>query len=329
MEPLRIFVASSSEGEPIARELRSLLQAELGNSALVELWMHKFALGETAIESLETVANEVDFAVVVMTPDDVTVSRHKKKVAPRDNLVFELGLFIGALGRERSIVARDGKDGLKLPSDILGVTALTYNAASSGDLTTSLQTACVKLAGQLKGRGLRPKWLAEGRAALATNAHFCCQVEGAWWERINHPEGSAVSFFTIIADPLSGNVVLEGESYGGDGEQCAKWKSEMTRLYPTDRRIAYLWRGKHPLPGFAHLDFHGYGTMEFKPPEESSHQTTKGSGDFWDVDEAQPGKTMFKPVELRRVLDERHRHIMTSGSARQKHDLVLRVIATW
>lgn len=95
----------------------------------------------------------------------------------------------------------------------------------------------------------------QGSAGIDQFSH---QLEGEWWEKINHSQGSQLSFFTITRN-LLGDVTLEGTSYDRDGHPCAKWKSEMTKLLPNERRLVYLWRGKHPLPGFAHLNFHGYG----------------------------------------------------------------------
>src|SRR5438046_1967064 len=215
MDPLKVFVASSTESEAIAKTIQTRLQAELGERAVIDLWRNKFDVSETAIESLEAVAEEADFAVVVMSGDDITISRNKEAVVPRDNLIFELGLFIGALGRERSLIARidktrDDNEDLKLPSDILGVTVLSCSAASPDELTASLQIQCERLAAQMARRGSRPKWLAQGRAAVAANGEFCRAVEGAWWERINYPGASALSLFTITPDPLTGGLMLEG-----------------------------------------------------------------------------------------------------------------------
>lgn len=338
MNTLRIFVASSTEGKKIATAFHTRLQDALNAakiSAKVEMWMHKFDLSRTAIESLEIVANEADFAVVVMTPDDIKVIRRTREATPRDNLVFELGLFIGALGRDRAIVIRKtaekskGAAGdLKLPSDILGMMVLSYEAKSPKTLKASIQTACDSLIRQIRDRGPRPKWLAEGRALLASNRTFYRQIEGAWWERINQPAGSALSYFTITADAL-GNVEFEGISFDEDGKPRAKWKSEMARLYPSDRKVVYLWRGRHPLPGYANFDFHGYGTMEFEQPDEASRMFTQGSGEFWDVDESHPQNTVIKSIELHRVQEEEHKKIMARGTAKKKSALALKVIKNW
>ena len=328
MTPLKVFVASSTESEQIARQILSSLQTQLEDRAIVELWRDKFAVSETAIESLETIANEADFAVLLMTPDDLTVSRQIESAAPRDNLIFEAGLFVGALGRHRSFLVRERSANLKLPSDILGVTAAIFDARDD-TRTTSLQAQCERIVTQINKQGLRPKWLAQGRAALAANGEFCRDVEGAWWERINHPDGSALSYFAIRPDPLTGGVTLEGAGYRGDGEPSALWKSEMVRLYPSERRFVYMWRGTHPLPGFAHLKFHGYGTMEFNLPEDSSTKLASGHGDFWDVDEAQPGNTVSKPIELRRVTDPAVMQNMKVGSADERRARVRAELGNW
>jgi len=330
MEPLSIFVASSTEAEPMAQRIKASLEEALGEKAVIDLWRSKFDASETAIESLEGVAEEADFAVVVMRGDDITVSRNNEAVTPRDNLVFEMGLFMGALGRNRSFIARDLKEQLKLPTDIFDLTVLPFATSSPEELTTSLRDGCARLAQQIERRGLRPKWLAQSRAALALNGEFCRAVEGAWWERINNPEGSALSYFTIKPDPMTpGGLTLEGEAYDKDANLSARWKTEMVRIYPSERRIAYLWRGTHPLPDFANLKFHGYGTMEFSEPGPASSELKRGTGNFWDVDELEPGKTVCKPIDLGRIADEERRRQMETGTLQAKSDLVRAVMKEW
>ena len=54
-------------------------------------------------------------------------SRKKKQAAPRDNVIFELGLFMGALGRERTFIVKPRHVDIKIPSDLLGVTFIEYS----------------------------------------------------------------------------------------------------------------------------------------------------------------------------------------------------------
>jgi hypothetical protein len=161
------------------------------------------------------------------------------------------------------------------------------------------------------------------------NVRFGRQIQGHWWEKIVHSEGSALCFMSAAPEPLTGNILLEGRAFGADGVECATWRSEMVRLYPTDRRITYLWRGKHPIPGSAHYDFHGYGTLEFQAVEDESAELTQARGAFWDVDQADPRNTVIKPCELRRVTSTADEKIMKSGSSSEKRALVLQVLKEW
>ena len=60
------------------------------------------ALSTETLENLVAVLPKFDFAVLVLTGDDLTTSRHIKTASPRDNVVFETGLFMGRIGRERT-----------------------------------------------------------------------------------------------------------------------------------------------------------------------------------------------------------------------------------
>jgi predicted nucleotide-binding protein len=77
--------------------------------------------GGTVIENFVAVADGIDFAVVVLTPDDVGGSVASAHYAPRarQNVIFELGYFVGKLGRDRACLLRKGD--IDIPSDLYGV----------------------------------------------------------------------------------------------------------------------------------------------------------------------------------------------------------------
>ena len=78
--------------------------------------------GRTIIEKFEDCADEADFAIVLMTPDDVGASgknRADLKPRARQNVIFELGYFFGSIGRKRVCILYKGN--LELPSDTQGV----------------------------------------------------------------------------------------------------------------------------------------------------------------------------------------------------------------
>lgn len=86
-----------------------------------------------------------DYAVLVLTPDDITVKRGTTLQTARDNVLFELGLFMGALGRERTFVVHEETHALALPTDLLGVTTCTYTSRDDGNLEAALGVVCTRL----------------------------------------------------------------------------------------------------------------------------------------------------------------------------------------
>jgi len=118
-----IFVGSSSEGLEFARAIRALL----GDVADVTLWNEGFFRpGNTFIDTLVNALPRFDFAALVLTADDFVRSRDVQAMGPRDNVLFELGLFMGRLGRTRTFLVHESTADLKIPSDLSGVTAAVY-----------------------------------------------------------------------------------------------------------------------------------------------------------------------------------------------------------
>jgi CRP/FNR family transcriptional regulator, cyclic AMP receptor protein len=119
-----VFIGSSSEALEIAKEIEKGL---FGPGLTVQVWTDGiFTASKTTIEALETALQLSDFAVLVLAPDDVVFSRGMASDAPRDNVVFELGLFMGALSRLRTFLVSPKNKDIKLPTDLLGITRLTY-----------------------------------------------------------------------------------------------------------------------------------------------------------------------------------------------------------
>lgn len=118
-----LFIGSSTEGLEFARALRSLLV----HDAEVTIWNEGFfGLGSTFIETLVNSLPRFDFAVLILTGDDLLSSRDAESLGPRDNVLFELGLFMGRLGRSRTFILHQSNARLKIPSDLSGMTTATY-----------------------------------------------------------------------------------------------------------------------------------------------------------------------------------------------------------
>jgi tetratricopeptide (TPR) repeat protein len=150
MKKPRLFIGSSTEGLSIAYAI----QENLSYSAEITVWdQGVFNLSDTTIESLMSVIESTDFGVFVFTPDDITTIRGKKNITVRDNVLFELGLFIGKIGRKRSFIIMPDNSELHLPTDLLGITPGKYETnrsdgnqkAATGGCSNKIREAINKL----------------------------------------------------------------------------------------------------------------------------------------------------------------------------------------
>lgn len=150
-----VFIGSSSEGKSVAEALRALCEQKMRRAVEVRLWSDGvFQASQTVIEDLLCMTLHCDFAVLVLTPDDKTKSRGKVKAAPRDNVVYELGLFTGALGRERSLVVVPSQTDIKVPTDLLGVTTLRYKPVKTPTaLRNQLDSVVTDIVARIKQYG--------------------------------------------------------------------------------------------------------------------------------------------------------------------------------
>lgn len=148
MKP-KIFIGSSTE----RLEIAYLIQENLEYDAQTTVWTQGiFKLSSNALDSLIKSLNNFDFAIFVFHPDDITQIRNESFDTVRDNLIFELGLFIGKLGKENVffLIPRTIKK-LHLPTDLLGVTPGSYdNTRQDGNLQASLGPFCNQVRKELK-----------------------------------------------------------------------------------------------------------------------------------------------------------------------------------
>ena len=122
----RVFLGSSRESLPVL----TVIAKAIGDICTVVPWtdQQKFKRpGTFLLDSLIAAANQFDIAVLVLGHDDVVVSRKKEMRAPRDNVIFELGLFMSVLDRSRTIIVSPKSSKLKILSDLDGLNLTEYN----------------------------------------------------------------------------------------------------------------------------------------------------------------------------------------------------------
>ena len=203
-----------------------------------------------------------DFAAFVFAQDDWTAptpgdpgKEVPGQASPRDNVVFEAGLFGGALGMRRTFILH--ANGAKLPTDLLGLTCVRY----ADTLTpTELKTVNQKLRKAIEG---------EGRLA---------RIEGDWWQYSltarTEEEPSAISLLRISRD-RSGGLEVQGRSWQEDGTLSARYWSEAAKERSDPAGVFYYWNGERPRhPDAPRLE----GTGEIKLESEdraSGYWTTR------------------------------------------------------
>ena len=180
------------------------------NCAEVEavMWMTLFEPGYMTIEALDQKSSDFDFAVFVLSADDVLESRGVKSPAPRDNLLLEFGLFVGRLGRDRVFYAFRSGDRPKLPSDLAGATGVEY--AETGAF--GLEPAVAKPSQQLKKRiiDLGPRSRVPSLPAIRLDFGYLPEVppiDRGWVSGHNSP-GGPLPVVNVLHDQRFGRCLV-------------------------------------------------------------------------------------------------------------------------
>ena len=295
MNKPHIFLGSSGQQEKLLLALTRGLQ----DVAQVEPWTTSFNPGTTTLERLLELTHQVDFAAFVFARDDWTTTSpagspipESGQASPRDNVVFEAGLFGGVLGMRRTFILH--ASGAKLPSDLLGLTCIRY-----GDATTPAEMRVVN-------QKLRKAIQDEGRVS---------RVEGLWWQfsltERSLREPSAVSLLRISRD-RDGILELAGRSWQEDGSLSARYWSEAIREKKESSTVFYYWNGERPLdPNAPQL----YGTGEIRLEsadrasgywttyaDEPSPMKARTAGVYWRAEPEDMSILDGRDDEIRRAL---------------------------
>jgi predicted nucleotide-binding protein len=121
----------------------------------VRLWSEGvFGTSHFPIEDLATLLQCADYAAIVASPDDIVTSRGSELQAPRDNIVFELGLFMGALSRHRTFLVVPSGIDIKIPTDLLGINTARFDPSARRP-QAAMQFAAKEIAVAIRAAGPR------------------------------------------------------------------------------------------------------------------------------------------------------------------------------
>lgn len=120
----KLFIGSSKEGLFYANQIKEILTKESGDWLDCEVWDEGgiFTLNKSTLENLVKASRRFDYGILIATNDDLALIRLKTRTIPRDNVIFEMGLFLGSLGLTRAFLLTQEK--CKLPSDYNGITTI-------------------------------------------------------------------------------------------------------------------------------------------------------------------------------------------------------------
>ena len=302
MDKPRIFLGSSGKQEKLLQALTRGLE----DVAHVEPWTTSFNPGTTTLERLLELTREVDFAAFVFARDDWTTMSPPAsdpsgsgQASPRDNVVFEAGLFGAALGMRRTFILH--ASGSKLPSDLLGLTCVRYEATTAAEM-------------RVVNEKLRKAIENEGRAA---------RIEGLWWQfsqtERSAAEPSAVSLLRISRN-RDGALDVGGRSWQEDGTLSARYWSEATKERKDPPAVFYYWKGERPRdPNAPQLD--GTGEIRLESADRAAGYFTTRSDTHPQVNARTSGVYLRANPEDLSILD--------GPDDRQRAELIAERLTHW
>jgi hypothetical protein len=255
MKP-RIFLGSSGK----QAKLVAALTRGLADVADVEPWTTVFNPGVSTLDRLVELTHEVDFAAFAFAQDDWTSNPSDEsglgQASPRDNVVFEAGLFGGALGMRRTFILH--AKGAKLPTDLLGMTAVRYPPA--------LTPADMREVNQKLRKAIQDV----GRLN---------RIEGDWWQHSltvrTEKEPSAISLLRISRD-RDGGIEVAGRGWQEDGTLSSRYWSIATKERRDPPSVFYYFNGERPRhPGAP--QFEGTGEIRLEDADRAAGYWTSRS----------------------------------------------------
>jgi Predicted nucleotide-binding protein containing TIR-like domain len=298
MNKPRVFLGSSGQQTKLVQSITRGLE----DVADVEPWTTTFNPGRSTLDRLVELSREVDFAAFVFAQDDWTTTDASEsgQASPRDNVVFEAGLFGGALGIRRTFILH--ANGAKLPSDLLGLTSVRYDPAGGAAEVRAIN------------QKLRKAIDSEGRRGA---------VEGLWWQlsltERSEEEPSAVSLLRISRD-RDGGLSVNGRAWQEDGTLSARYWSEAAKERTDPSGILYFWKGERPRSQNApQLEGTGEITVE---------STDRASG-YWTTRSDRNPELNARTSGIYLRADPSDLEVLDNGSPNERAELIAQRIEEW
>jgi hypothetical protein len=171
-----MFVGSSSETKGLIRGLKLNLTDEVA----VENWATTaWPLSRSTLDGIERKLDDADFAAFILAPEDIAIIRGERVLVPRDNVLLELGISFGRIGRDRTfILAPKGPESNHhRPSDLWGITVIEYEREKNNRATMS--DPADELLEAIQERGLKDRPGADGALTRGDTTRIEVVADGA------------------------------------------------------------------------------------------------------------------------------------------------------
>jgi hypothetical protein len=167
MKP-RVFIASSVEGLDVAYALQENLEHDIEAT----VWRQGvFSPGDFVLPRLLRSLDDYDFGIFVFTPDDLVRIRGVEESSVRDNVLFELGVFIGRFGVDRNFIVRPRTAELpRIPADLTGIIYADYEAGrQDGNLQAAAGPASNTIRRRIISLGRRGASMTQDGSLVSVN----------------------------------------------------------------------------------------------------------------------------------------------------------------
>ncbi len=137
----KIFIGSSKAGLEVAEKVKTYLSsiADCFVWSEPDIWEPN----RSTFDNLIRMANYFDFGVFVATADDLTETNDRLVIEPRDNVILEMALFLGAMGHHKSFLLVE--NGIKLPTDFNGIYMPRFDINDDNSIKDACNTYMAKI----------------------------------------------------------------------------------------------------------------------------------------------------------------------------------------